>query len=274
MNDYRIIHERAVDADCLDQRILENRQHQRVDLVDWIFERVHLAPGDQVLELCSGTGNQTMRMMDLVGDKGHIVAVDLSDKALRQLNEKAGSEWRERLTTVTASMDELRSALEASGYGTLRFDLIFCAYGLYYSDRPLQVLEEGWTRLVEGGRIVVVGPFGPNNGQLFEILGRSNVVIPDYVRYTSQDFMEQAVLPFACRHFARSTMHVLVNPVEWKTPEDVMQYWRNTTFFDDQNAETVERNVRKHFEDQETFINEKWVMLVEMVGQRTQYRKP
>jgi ubiquinone/menaquinone biosynthesis C-methylase UbiE len=170
VNDRLQIQERAVDADCLDQRILENQRHQKVDLVRWIFERIHLEPGSRVLELCSGTGNQTMKMIELVGDNGFVVATDISEKALNQLKEKVDSSFQAHLTTVTAPMDDLPKALEGAGLEKDRFDIIFCAYGLYYSDNPIKVLEECACRLYAKGRLVVVGPFGPNNAPLFKCL--------------------------------------------------------------------------------------------------------
>ncbi|MBW1728595.1 MAG: methyltransferase domain-containing protein [Deltaproteobacteria bacterium] len=250
LNDRDQINKRAVDADCLHQRILKNTEYQKINLVEWIFERLHLDPGSRVLELCSGTGNQTLRMIELVGTKGFVVATDISEDALRQLREKVDKKLSGCFTTVAASMDELQNALEKSGLEKHRFDMVFCAYGLYYSTNAEQVLEDNLYRLKNDGRMVVVGPFGPNNDPLFKVLE------------------ESVVVPFACRRFTRNTIHTLVNPVEWKSPDDVIQYWRNTTFFDEKKLDTVQRNVQEHFERNDNFINEKWVMMIVMGGKR------
>jgi len=264
VNDRLQIQERAIDADCLDQRILENQRHQKVDLVRWIFERIHLEPGSRVLELCSGTGNQTIRMIDLVGDDGFVVATDISEKGLNQLKEKVDSSLHARFTTVTAPMDDLSKALWGAGLEEDRFDIIFCAYGLYYSDNPIKVLEECTYRLKAKGRLVVVGPFGPNNAPLFKCLEEAGVTIGDYVKYTSQEFMEGVVLPYAYRHYGENTIHVVVNPVHWKDDRNVLQYWSNTTFYDESRLEVVKMKLKEHFEAFDQFINEKWIMLVEM----------
>ncbi|MBW2017912.1 MAG: methyltransferase domain-containing protein [Deltaproteobacteria bacterium] len=240
LNDRDQINKRAVDADCLHQRILKNTEYQKINLVEWIFERLHLDPGSRVLELCSGTGNQTLRMIELVGAKGFVVATDISEDALRQLREKVDKKLSGCFTTVAASMDELQNALEKSGLGKHRFDMVFCAYGLYYSTNPEQVLEDNLYRLKNDGRMVVVGPFGPNNDPLFKVLEESGVEISNYVKYSSQDFMEQVVVPFACRRFTRNTIHTLVNPIIWGSPDDVIQYWRNSTFFDEKLWEEID----------------------------------
>ncbi|MBW2003596.1 MAG: hypothetical protein JRI72_03135, partial [Deltaproteobacteria bacterium] len=73
----------------------------------------------------------------------------------------------------------------------------------------------------------------------------------------------------ACRRFTRNTIHTLVNPIIWGSPDDVIQYWRNSTFFDEKKSDIVEENVRSHFQIHDNFINEKWVMMVEMEGKRS-----
>ncbi len=173
-------------------------------------------------------------------------------------------EMQTRLGVLCASMDDLPMALEQSGYGDQPFDLVFCAYGLYYGEHPERVLEVVADRLKENGRIVVVGPFGPNNAPLFDLLERVGVEIGSYVKYTSQDFMEALVVPFACRRFSRNTVQILVNPIQWESPDDVMGYWRNTTFYDESKESEVEAELKIHFASSDRFVNEKWIMLIEM----------
>ena len=69
---------RATQSELLEQRIAENSASQQVDLATWIFERVHVKPGEKVLELCCGTGGQTLTMLERVGDNGHVTALDIS----------------------------------------------------------------------------------------------------------------------------------------------------------------------------------------------------
>ena len=82
---------RATQAELLEQRIAENSASQEIDLATWIFERVQVRPGDRVLELCSGTGGQTLALLNRVGESGHVVALDISRKALDTLAGKAGA---------------------------------------------------------------------------------------------------------------------------------------------------------------------------------------
>ena len=96
---------------------------------------------------------------------------------------------------MEGNLDDFGPALRSSGLRPGGFDLVFCAYGLYYSTDPLATLSEARSWLNPRGRIVVVGPFGPNNGQLFDLVRASGVVLAPAVIDSSQHFMLRTVLP-------------------------------------------------------------------------------
>ena len=249
---------RATQSDLLEQRIAENAAAQEIDLATWIFERVRVRPGDHVLELCCGTGGQTLPLLDRVGDAGRVVALDISAAALGTLASKAG-DLNRRLTCVESSLENFSSSLEQDS-----FDLIFCAYGLYYSSDPQRTLREARAHLKPEGRLVVVGPFGPNNKPLFDLVRDSGVTMAEAVVFSSESFMLQTVLPWGARNFAQVAVHTMMNPVRWTTPERVLNYWQNTTFYDAEKRGKFETLVREHFSKRPVFVNEKWVMLLEM----------
>jgi len=254
---------RATQSELLEQRIAENTSSQQIDLATWIFDRVRVRPGDQVLELCCGTGGQTLPLLDRVGDSGHVVALDVSAAALETLASKAKAVDK-RLTCVEGRLEDFSSSLRQAGVQRNGFDLIFCAYGLYYSPDAQRTLLDARSRLKPEGRIVVVGPFGPNNKPLFDLLRASGVTIAEPVVFSSELFMLQTVLPWAAQNFTSTSVHTMVNPVRWTTPERVLNYWQNTTFYDTDRRSEFERLVRLHFSEHPVFVNEKWVMLAEM----------
>jgi SAM-dependent methyltransferase len=253
---------RATQSELLEQRIAENAAAQEIDLATWIFECVQIRPGDRVLELCCGTGGQTLSMLDRVGESGRVVAVDISRTSLDTLASKAGARIG-RLTCVETSLEDFSSSLTQAGIQG-GFDLVFCAYGLYYSSDVLRTLREARSKLNPNGRIVVAGPFGPNNKQLFDLVRASGVTIAAPVIFSSESFMLQTVLPWAAENFESTAVHTMVNPVRWATAERVLNYWQNTTFYDAARRAEFERLLHAHFAANPTFINQKWVMLVEM----------
>lgn len=253
---------RATQSELLERRIAENAAAQQIDLATWIFERVAVRPGDKVMELCCGTGGQTVGLLERVGAKGNVVALDASRSALETLAAHAGTSGR--LTCVEGRLEELPAALERSGINIDRFDLIFCAYGLYYSANVEQTLEQAKAKLKPNGRIVVVGPFGPNNMPLFDLVRASGAELSQPVIYSSQLFMSETVIPWGARNFATLSIETMVNPVRWNSPERVVNYWKNTTFYDESKLKEFETLLDHHFARQSVFVNEKWVMLLEM----------
>lgn len=260
---------RATQSELLEQRIAENVSGQQIDLVTWIFERVAIRPHDRVLELCCGTGGQTLKIVELLREPGRVVALDVSRDALNTLASKAGPANSTTLTLVEGTLDDISRPLENAGLQAPGFDLIFCAYGLYYSSDARRTLEQARSWLNPGGRIAVVGPFGPNNRPLFDMVRASGVNIPEPVIASSEHFMGETLLPWAARNFECISIHTMVNRVSWSTPEKVLNYWQNTTFYDAGTRSVFEDLLRRHFQQHAQFVNEKWVMLAEMTNARS-----
>ena len=255
---------RATQADLLEQRIAENAASQEIDLATWIFERIGVRAGDRVLELCCGTGGQTLPLLERSGELGQVVALDISKAALETLSSRAAALNKGRLTTVEANLDEFSYALRGAGMAQGSFDLVFCAYGLYYARDARDVLHAARSWLKPQGGIVVVGPFGPNNKPLFDLVRSSGVALAEPVTFSSGRFFPEIVLPWAAENFANLSVSTMVNPVRWTTPERVLNYWQNTTFYDAEKRERFQELLNLHFVKHGIFINEKWVMLVEM----------
>ena len=75
--------------------------------------------------------------------------------------------------------------------------------------------------------------------------------------------MTQIVLPWGARS-RNASVRTMVNHVHWRTPERVLNYWRNTTFYDAEKRPAFQELLNSHFVKYGEFVNEKWVMLVEM----------
>jgi SAM-dependent methyltransferase len=208
-------------------------------------------------------------MLSSLGEGGRLVALDTSTAALETLTGRASGEVSRKLTTVQASLDQLSAALEQRGFRRPSFDLVFCAYGLYYSQNPQKTLDELFAWLKPHGRIVVVGPYGPNNKQLFELVQASGVTLGEAVVFSSQRFMLEAVIPWAALQFESVRVSTMVNPVRWATQERVLNYWQNTTFYDAARKPAFEALLERHFAEHGQFVNEKWVMMVEMQDARS-----
>ena len=255
---------RSYDADLLERRIAVNKEAQSVDFNQWIFQGIRFPPESHILELCCGTGTQTMEFLQRLKGRGRYVGVDKSEKALDAIRKKVHPEQGRRMTLLCSEMDLIVPALEKAGLGDLKFDLIFCSYGLYYSSDVPRLLSEMEGLLGRGGCIVIVGPWGPNNETLFSLLGDAGVQIPEYVRFTSQKFMHDMVIPWGTLHFPCLSIRTMVNAIVWNSPDQVLDYWKSSTFFDPGRIQEVTDRLREFFAGEPRFINKKYVMMVVM----------
>ncbi|MDP3562994.1 MAG: methyltransferase domain-containing protein [Methanoregula sp.] len=255
---------RSIRAECLEGRIQENTAAQTTDFNAWVFNRIPVNSGDRVLELCCGTGAQTLHFLRRTGKTGRVVALDIATESLNVLHSKVPNEEQICLTLIESDLDLFDKSLTSHGISQGYFDMIFCSYGLYYSNDASIVLARAKLWLKPGGSLVIVGPFGPNNEPLYRLLAGCGVEISDYIRFTSQDFMNKVVIPVGALHFNSLTIRTLVNTIVWNSAEHVFTYWKNTTFYDECKKDLVQAHLDQHFETQSAFINEKWVMLVIM----------
>lgn len=267
--DSRVILDLAQDAGCLDQRVQSNVRAQQVDLNEWLFNQADVPAALRVLELCCGTGSQTRYLLRHVRPGGEIVALDVSAEALAKLRAVVPPGNQAELNTIEGSLEELDEALIRQGFTAPRFDWIFCAYGLYYSKDIEKTLGALTRWLFSSGQLTIVGPFGPNNGALFKLLEGAGVTIPEFVKFTSDRFMLDAVLPYVTRCFETVRINTLINPIRWRSSEEVVNYWANTTFYDAARRPTVTQALAKHFERADSFINRKWVMRLDAARLRT-----
>ena len=251
--------------ELLEQRIAENRASQQVDLAQWIFDQLVVHPEDHILELCCGTGAQSLRFAESLGKAGSLTAIDLSADSLQAVASKLPAS-AQNVHLIEANIDHLSVAL--NNIRIPAFDLIFCAYGLYYSRDAIALLNQLRSWLKPGGRMAIVGPFGPNNSQLFDLVRESGAAISSTVLSSSQSFMLEAVAPWAAVNFESVSLHTMVNPVRWPSAERVLNYWQNTTFYDTAVRPKFEWILQQHFRTHSEFVNEKWVMMLEMANAR------
>ena len=259
------LRERARATDCLQARIGSNVGGQTVDLGQWIFERLPVAGGASVLELCCGTGAQSQILLERVGPTGTLVALDASADAVATVESQCGPQHKARLIAVQGELDAIPSAL-ASVTDAGPFDLVFCAYGLYYSSDVAATLNSCAERLAPSGRIAIVGPHGMNNAPLYEMLSRAGVEIPQAVTDSSVDFMRNEVIGWAESRCRSVELHMTVNYVIWEDAESALDYWRHSTFFDASRVSAVARELDEHFDSAATFTNTKCIMLA-VLGQ-------
>jgi demethylmenaquinone methyltransferase / 2-methoxy-6-polyprenyl-1,4-benzoquinol methylase len=138
------------------------------DLMNWVMtfgqdqrwrrqaaEAAGLQPGQQALDVATGTGDLAFELAEDVAPTGHVIGMDFSEPMLRIARRKAA---RKKLPVAF----EVGDALHID-YPDDRFDASSCGFGLRNVDDRQRALNE-MTRVVRpGGRVVILELTPPTN---------------------------------------------------------------------------------------------------------------
>ena len=118
-----------------------------------MLEAAAIAPGQDVLDLASGTGEPALTIARQAGATGRVTATDLVDEMLAGCRRRAAAAGLTNIAFELADMEELP-------FADGRFDRVTCRFGLMFAPRPDRALAEAHRVLKPGGRatFMVWGP--------------------------------------------------------------------------------------------------------------------
>ncbi len=204
---------------ALENRIL-NQKNQQIDLNEWIFSNLEVNSDDDVLELCCGIGSQTKYFSQKI-KSGSLSCVDVNPKSIEKIKAWINNEKVEFFVSEVDDTDN---------YVTKNYDIIFCAYGFYYSKSPELMHATLKSQLKGSGKFVVVGPVLGNNFPLYNIVESIGCPVPDAVIDSSEKFMLRLLEVFL-KNYKNVEMHRMVNSIEYSSHDQLLEYWKNTTFY-------------------------------------------
>ena len=108
---------------------------------EMLLELANLYPGNRVLDVAAGTGDQTLIAAERVGPTGHVLATDISANMLKLASDAAREAG---LTNVEVrEMDAEKIDLDENS-----FDAVICRQGLMFFPNPVKALT-GMRRVVK-----------------------------------------------------------------------------------------------------------------------------
>jgi ubiquinone/menaquinone biosynthesis C-methylase UbiE len=111
-----------------------------------------ISEGDRILDVGCGMGFLTIPAADLVGPDGEVVAVDLQQRMLDGLWRKARkADLQERIQLQLASQESI------GVFGS--YDLALAFWMVHEVRDSLRFLEEIYTALRPGGRLLIAEPY-------------------------------------------------------------------------------------------------------------------
>jgi len=144
------------------QQEAERRRQERAEATQRMLEAAGLKPGDRVLDVAAGTGDQSIFAARIVGPGGSVLATDISAE---MLNIAARVAQQEELTNITTRvMDVEQLDLEDNA-----FDAVICRFGLMLIPHLQQALREIRRVLKPGGKLAALVWSSPENNPLFSL---------------------------------------------------------------------------------------------------------
>lgn len=111
-------------------------------------DRLHLQPGEKVLDVGCGTGASALPAAKLVGPQGEVVGIDIAENMLVRARAKA---HRAGLTNARFDFVDMAD----SGFASDRFDGVVSVFSLFFVPDMERQLAELWRLLKPGGQILV-----------------------------------------------------------------------------------------------------------------------
>ncbi|HEX6552350.1 MAG TPA: methyltransferase domain-containing protein [Ktedonobacteraceae bacterium] len=154
------------------QQDVERRRQDMAEATQRMLEAAGLKPGDHVLDIAAGTGDQSIFAARIVGPGGSILATDISAE---MLNIAARVVQQEGLTNITTRvMDAEQLDLQDNA-----FDAVICRLGLMLIPHPQQAMREIRRVLKPGGKLAALVW---SNNPLFSL---SLTIVAKYMQGTS-----------------------------------------------------------------------------------------
>jgi SAM-dependent methyltransferase len=129
---------------------------------DEMLNLAGVSPGQRILDIAAGAGEQTISAARKVGTLGYVLATDLSPNILKFAKEMARRESLHNIETQIMDGENL-TLPDAS------FDVAFSRVGLIYFPDQQKALKETWRVLKSGGRIAAIVYSTADKNEFFSI---------------------------------------------------------------------------------------------------------
>jgi ubiquinone/menaquinone biosynthesis C-methylase UbiE len=217
--------ERATGTSYLERRIEINRAYSGVDFDGWLFDRLMVQAGEDILDVGCGSGAQTLLFAKSVGPKGSVSSLDISTASIELLKSRLPPDAP--VQAITADMADLAQAI-SERFSIRSYSLAHSSYALYYSPKRLEVLDVMRQALKPGGRCAVFTPNGQHG--LVDFAARFSD-IPDPV-FESLRFGPNVLYPYFKKHFRGFEIHHFHNVVRVPSVEILLEFYKQTTYYD------------------------------------------
>jgi len=239
----------------LKNRTSTNKRFGSIDLDSWLFEKLQLKKGFNVLDVGCGRGNHIIKIAEKFSESNYY-GIDISEDSIKNAI-KSAEEKNLKINFICGD------ASDTSKLQNKFFDIIISVYALYYVKDTQKMLSSLKEKIKDGGRIAVMSPYKGNNEEWYNFL-RKFMSIPKKVEAVSDDFMDTEVLPFAKSNFSNLKTYPFENRITIPSFEDLKKYWVSNIYHKEEYDKDFEEHAKEHFSNNESFVLTKRALFVIM----------
>ncbi len=144
------------------QQDVERRRQDMAEATQRMLEAAGLKPGDHVLDIAAGTGDQSIFAARIVGPGGSILATDISAEMLNIAARVVQQEGLTNITTLVQDAEQLDLQDNA-------LDAVICRLALMLIPHLKLALREIRRVLKPGGKLAALVWSAPENNPLFSL---------------------------------------------------------------------------------------------------------
>lgn len=243
------------DSQILDYRIYVNENFEKYDYDQWLFQQLHLAPGQSVLDLGCGTGKHLFQFPEFIGTQGNVVGLDVSQESLAKCQQKIKQNNINNINVYNSDLTKIHETLA----GRHSFDRILSSFAIYYTQDAPKTFQDCYQLLKKNGSLFVCGPGRNNNAAFLELVEQAGGTFSDdFLRWS--DFLEKTATPLLKKIFGNVEMVTFENPIEFPSVEILFNYWKATALYDPRIEKTINTLIEDEFTKNSVFINTKVVL--------------
>lgn len=242
--------------DSLNVRLHANKNFGSLDFHSWVFQNCAFQPGMDILDVGCGNGKQVIEALRVLGGRGSVTALDLSQESVDELRNTVGNP--PNLELVVGDMRDLGRHIRDS-FRVKTYDLAQSTYALFYGIEHIKILEAMRTALKPTGRLLVTTPVGPNGFR--QLVNRLGFPTPELAPIDT--FGPHVLEPYFRSFFSHVNIQIRRNLLKLPSLEAVRELYRSTAYHFEEAEEGLMRLVAAEIEARGYFAFEKNAYMIE-----------
>jgi ubiquinone/menaquinone biosynthesis C-methylase UbiE len=237
------------------QRALANRRRYnenfaQADFDGWVFENLNLKEGLDVLDVGCGDGKHLFKIEELVGQKGRVVGVDISEKSLEECRRKIEKGNLSNVNVLNCDFALLKETLNYQK----GFDRILSSFAIYYTKDKEKTLRDCYGLLKKGGIMFFCGPTEKSNREFLDLAAKAE----SYKKHSEWvGFFENEAKDMLTDIVGNVEGSIFENKIIYPSSGDLLNYWKSTQLYESKLESAMKEVIEEEFSKNRTFTNTK-----------------